>query len=497
METDEMIGRYRVLRTIDAGGFATVYLAEDPGLASRVAIKVLSPRMAADIDIRTRFISEARVMRRLEAPELITVYDIGEQDGLPYFVMEYCEAGTLADRLAALGGPITIDEALGLADLMATATGGIHAADVVHRDLKPSNYLIRMRTSGSGQAVGRLLRADEELVLGDFGLAKELQLSSTQLSIAAGTPGYGAPEQFRADGASDRRADVYALSAVVVAAMSGHQPTLVVHPDDRPFPSEALAACGPLAPALEQGLAYERTQRQADAAEWLASLRRLAPGPAPDPGPPPGPRGEEAAHTRPSPPPTNPSPTERPTEPAGPGRGRRRLTVPAAAAVAVLVGIIVAMVIALGGGSPIVGPQRGAVGDEVAFAAEVDGPTSWRVGGQDAGTSDVLLVTPSSPGRLRIEATSADGTVELDYRVDERSGPLAIEGPGLAPLGATTVLVAGGADGATFTWTVGGATSTGQAIEVTPTSVGTLTVELRSSDGQSVERTLTVLARSN
>lgn len=104
------IGRYRIVSNLGVGGFASVYLAEDPALATHVAIKVLSEAMASDGNIRARFIEEARLMRRLASPVLVTVHDISEQDGLPYFVMEYCEGGTLADRLEGLTRTATTEE---------------------------------------------------------------------------------------------------------------------------------------------------------------------------------------------------------------------------------------------------------------------------------------------------------------------------------------------------------------------------------------------------
>ena len=274
----ESIGRHRVHRVLGAGGFATVYLAEDPSLDAQVAIKVLAPNFAADPDIRARFINEARLMRRLNVPGLVTIYDVDEQQGTPYFVMEYCERGTLADRLTQLGRPTTLEETLGLISSITAATSAIHRAGMVHRDLKPSNYLIRHTPYSTSVATGDLLATDEELVVADFGLAKIVNLDGTRLSIAAGTPGYGAPEQFRGDPTIDATADVYAATAIVVHAMTATPPRPVVV-DAEPFTPDDLAKTEPLRDQLEQGLSTDRATRPADIEQWQ---RRLRPEEGPD-----------------------------------------------------------------------------------------------------------------------------------------------------------------------------------------------------------------------
>lgn len=265
-------GRYRVLDQIAEGGFATVYLAEDPSLTGRVAIKVLKESLAVDTDIRARFISEARVMRQLAAPSLIAVYDINEQDGQPYFVMEYCERGTLADRLAGANRTASLKEAMQLARFLAGAVIPMHTAGIAHRDLKPANLLIRRTEVSTRTVVGDLLGPDEELVLGDFGLAKVIDPSATRFTMAMGTPGFSAPEQFQGIGSVDGTADVYAASATIVAAMSGSSPQTVATPDSVAFSEAAMAATGPLRQELARGLSYERSDRHPTILEWHQAL---------------------------------------------------------------------------------------------------------------------------------------------------------------------------------------------------------------------------------
>ncbi|MEL7207107.1 MAG: serine/threonine-protein kinase, partial [Actinomycetota bacterium] len=278
----DRIGRYQVHSVLGAGGFATVFLAHDPDLEAWVAIKVLADNMARDVDFRDRFVREARVMRQLETPGLVTVYDIGDHQGAPYFVMEYCERGTLADRIDGLGRPLSPAEAYQLAGAIAACTGHIHRAGMVHRDLKPSNYLIRSRRhTAPAEVGGPVLSPDEELAVADFGLAKVIDRNASQVSIAGGTPGYSAPEQFRGDPSVDASADVYAASAMVAAAVTGRQPTPVLAPGDTAYQSAELQAAGPMAEELRRGLAVDKSLRHADINAWFTALTTTVSGATP------------------------------------------------------------------------------------------------------------------------------------------------------------------------------------------------------------------------
>ncbi len=268
----DTLGRYWVKETLGRGGFATVYLAEDPALDAQVAVKVLDETLAADASIRSRFIHEARIMRQLAAPGLVAVHDIDEQDSCPYFVMEYCERGTLSDRLAQLSRSATLSEGLQLARVLAAGVSAVHRGGVVHRDLKPHNFMIRRTDARTRTEIGSLLATDEELVLGDFGLAKIVDQAATRLTLAGGTPGYSAPEQFTGDGSVDATADVYAASVTLVAAMTGVTPERVVDHSRIAFPDDALSAAGPLEAELRRGLAFERSARQRNIDEWYESL---------------------------------------------------------------------------------------------------------------------------------------------------------------------------------------------------------------------------------
>jgi hypothetical protein len=195
--TPERIGPYQVERLLGVGSFATVWLAYDPTLDSRVAIKVLAENWHHDLRVRERFLDEARLLRRLDHERLVRVHAVGElADGRPYAVMGWADGGSLRDRLA--DGPIAAPAALGLLAEIAAGVAVLHRNDVVHRDLTPGNVLFRRAADG------------ERVLIADLGLAKALAAASG-LTARAGTPGYMAPEQDDPLSVVDVRADVYGL----------------------------------------------------------------------------------------------------------------------------------------------------------------------------------------------------------------------------------------------------------------------------------------------
>ena len=189
------------------GGFATVWLYHDDELRSDVAVKALADNWAQRLDIRERFLEEARILRAADSDHVVRVYDIGEADGTPYFVMTYADKGSLA-TLVADGEPV--DPAL-VVDLICQACDGVavlHAQGVIHRDIKPPNLLLRSH----GDDETRLLVAD-------LGVAKAV-LHASGLTQVVGTPAYMAPEQAGGEGV-DTRADIHALAAVTYQLLTG------------------------------------------------------------------------------------------------------------------------------------------------------------------------------------------------------------------------------------------------------------------------------------
>ncbi|HEY9547994.1 MAG TPA: serine/threonine-protein kinase, partial [Kiloniellaceae bacterium] len=207
MTLPSYVGRYRVCSEIARGGFASVVRAWDEELESLVAIKILHPNLANDEGIRTRFLDEARLLRRIRSPNVVTVHDVGRlNDGRPYFVMDFADRGTLAERIRpeAHGKPdprrLTV-----LIDALADGLAAIHEAGVVHRDIKPANILFQLARRGPadteatlvGDPAGELLLigADERILVGDLGIAKDLARHGPLATIVGGTPLYEAPEQ--------------------------------------------------------------------------------------------------------------------------------------------------------------------------------------------------------------------------------------------------------------------------------------------------------------
>ncbi|MFF9086268.1 serine/threonine-protein kinase [Streptomyces sp. NPDC014991] len=207
----ERIGRHRLERPLGSGAFATVWLAHDPELQAPVAVKVLAENWAHRLDIRERFLSEARLLRQAGSSRVVQVYDIGElPDGRPYFVMEYADGGTLADLVA--GGPLPVRDALALTAEAARGAAALHEAGIVHRDIKPTNVLLHTAPDGT-----------RRVLLADLGLAKSLAQASV-LTLAAGSAGYQPPEQAAPGEGIDERADVYSLGAVGYELLTGTVP---------------------------------------------------------------------------------------------------------------------------------------------------------------------------------------------------------------------------------------------------------------------------------
>ncbi|HET8652149.1 MAG TPA: protein kinase [Gaiellaceae bacterium] len=201
-------GRYAIERILSEGGMATVMLAEDVELGRRVAVKRLSEMLTGDQVFRERFLREARMAAQLSHPNIVAVFDVGAEDGVPYIVMECVEGENLADVLARTR-PLPPDRAV---DLVLQACAGLehaHAAGLVHRDIKPQNLLVR---------------ADDTLKIADFGIARPLDGTQlTQAGTVLGTAAYLAPEQALGEPVT-AAADIYSLGAVLYELLAGRPP---------------------------------------------------------------------------------------------------------------------------------------------------------------------------------------------------------------------------------------------------------------------------------
>jgi serine/threonine protein kinase len=193
--------RYELTERLGHGGMATVYGARDLKLDRDVAIKLLADNLAGDEEIRTRFSREARLAAKLDHPNIVQVFDVGEDDGRPFIVMEQVEGGTLWDRLEGRKRSIPRAEALRLLGQLCEGLGHAHSKKLVHRDIKPQNLLLRT--------------SDGCLKITDFGIARAAEETTrlTQAGKVIGTERYMAPEQL-ADGKITPAVDVYACGVV-------------------------------------------------------------------------------------------------------------------------------------------------------------------------------------------------------------------------------------------------------------------------------------------
>lgn len=269
----EQLGRLVQVRRIGVGGFASVWLYRDEQLDSFVAVKALADNWAQQLDVRERFLEEARVMRRAASDHVVGVHDFGEtDDGTPYFVMTYADRGTVADLLRS--GPPGIDVTVDLIEQACRGVADLHASGVVHRDIKPPNLLLRSDRHGGSR-----------LLVADLGLSKAMMYASGLTQIV-GTPAYMAPEQGIPGGGVDERADVHALGAVAYHLLSGRPMRDVAIRDIgsamAPEPlSQRAAVPADLSDVVARAVQPDPADRWPDAAAFATALRHAIGGSAP------------------------------------------------------------------------------------------------------------------------------------------------------------------------------------------------------------------------
>jgi len=199
--------RYEIKAELGRGGMATVYRAYDPSFDREVALKVLPREFLHDPQFRDRFEREIKTVARLEHPAIVPVYDVGEEDGQPFFVMRYMTGGSLSDWIKR--GKFSLQDTARIVEQLAGALSYAHAKGVVHRDLKPDNILF----DNNGDPF-----------ISDFGVAKIEEAASTLTgSGVVGTPAYMSPEQAQSD-KTDSRSDIYGLGVIIFQMLTGKQP---------------------------------------------------------------------------------------------------------------------------------------------------------------------------------------------------------------------------------------------------------------------------------
>jgi WD40 repeat protein/tRNA A-37 threonylcarbamoyl transferase component Bud32 len=203
------VAGYEILGELGRGGMGVVYKARQVKLGRLVALKMILAGGHAGADDLTRFKTEAEAIARLQHPNIVQIYEIGERDGLPFFALEFCPGGSLAKKLARV--PLQPKEAAALVEALARAMQAAHHRGIIHRDLKPANVL---------------LAEDGAPKITDFGLAKKLDTpGATSTGVIMGTPSYMPPEQAAGKNkAVGPRADIYALGAILYELLTGRPP---------------------------------------------------------------------------------------------------------------------------------------------------------------------------------------------------------------------------------------------------------------------------------
>ncbi len=259
--------RYRVDELVASGGMASVFVAFDTRLERNVAIKLIHPHLAQDPSFRDKFIQEARIAARVSHPNLVNVFDQGEQDGQLFLAMEYVQGITLRDALKDFGA-LGANRALDLFEQILLGLGAAHSAGILHRDLKPENVL---------------LADDGRIKLGDFGLAREID-NRTGTGALVGTVAYLSPELITR-GIADARSDVYAAGIMLFELLTGRQPfegeqavqVAYQHANETvPAPSKINQQV----PAVVDQLvlwatAKDQTERPSDANELLVAVKQI------------------------------------------------------------------------------------------------------------------------------------------------------------------------------------------------------------------------------
>lgn len=272
-QPDELgrLGDYRVLQVLGSGGMGVVYRAEDLRLRRQVALKVMKPVVAANPEARIRFLHEAEATAAIEHDNIVTIYQVGEDNGVPFFAMQLLKGESLQRRIER-EGRLSEAEVLRIGSEIADGLHVAHARGLIHRDIKPDNIWLQ---EGNGRV--RIV---------DFGLVRNSadETGLTQSGIVLGTPKYMAPEQAQGESV-DARCDLFSLGSVLYRMASGRAPfegtnltaTLiaVAHEDPRPLAEIAPELSKGLTEIITKLLHKDRSLRPASAAEVSHTLKGL------------------------------------------------------------------------------------------------------------------------------------------------------------------------------------------------------------------------------
>ena len=277
LEAGTLLGAYRIVAPIGAGGMGEVFLAQDSRLERNVALKILPRAFAGDAERLGRFVREAKSASALNHPNILTIHEIGMSEGFHYLATELIVGETLRERIAR--GALPVADCLEIAIQVAAALGAAHAAGIVHRDVKPENVMIR---------------ADGLVKVLDFGLAKwsepqvvdpqgvTVDRGRTHPGVVLGTVAYMSPEQSRGK-TVDARTDLWSLGVVLYEMLSGRQPfegesstdvlANILHREPPQLALEAEELAPEIGAILGRALAKERLARYATSRELTADLK--------------------------------------------------------------------------------------------------------------------------------------------------------------------------------------------------------------------------------
>jgi serine/threonine protein kinase len=285
LQAGQLFGNYRIVRLLGEGGFGEVYLAENPHIERRAAVKVLHATLAQDKELVRRFLNEARAASAIRHPNIIDVFDAGvTPEGAPYILMEFLEGVSLQKRLADVGR-LALLQVLDIASQAGSALAAAHESGIVHRDLKPENlFLVPDRVVPSGERIKVL----------DFGIAKIKHSGSkggtvkTQTGLIMGSPAYMSPEQCKDSADVDLRADIYSFATIVYEMLAGKTPyvatsgtaLLVMHLTETPQPLRELVPDVPaqVEAAIARALSRARDDRFDSMAAFIGALSASAGG---------------------------------------------------------------------------------------------------------------------------------------------------------------------------------------------------------------------------
>jgi eukaryotic-like serine/threonine-protein kinase len=277
MRALQTIGRYRVEKLLGSGAMGEVYRAHDPVIDRLVAIKVLRPELVAGSgseQLLQRFRREARAAGRRFHPNIVAIWDFGDDDGMPFLVMEYVEGRSL-DAIIKSSGLLPMGRGVAIVTQVLSALGFAHKSGIVHRDMKPSNIMVL---------------PNDDVKVADFGIARIDASDFTIVGDLLGTPAYMAPEQL-SGGLVDHRTDLFAVGVILFEILTGVKPfrgksiTEIISFMETRGP-EDIRALNPAVPnalkhVITKSVAFDPAQRYADAEAFAAAISEAVPVPPP------------------------------------------------------------------------------------------------------------------------------------------------------------------------------------------------------------------------